>query len=177
MRNKKNRAATLPHVLHAIEAFSLEAGVADGEHLIDQQYLRLEVSSDREGEAHVHAAAVTLHRGIQELLDFRKPDDVVKFLGDFLLRHPQNCAIQEDILAAGKFRMEPGADFQQTPDSPVKFNAAFGGLGHARKKFQQSRFPGAVPPDDADDFAGLDLETYVVQRPELFLISAFTVQG
>ncbi len=38
------------------EAFFLKRRVADCEHLVDDQDLRLEVRRDGEGEPHVHAA-------------------------------------------------------------------------------------------------------------------------
>ena len=67
-----------PSRLHAAEAAALELGVADGEHLVDEQDLRLEVRRDREGETHVHAARVALHRRVDEALDPGELDDLVE---------------------------------------------------------------------------------------------------
>ena len=65
-------------VLHPAEALLLELGVADGEHLVDEQDLRLEVRGDREREPHVHPARVALHGRVDELLDLGELDDLVE---------------------------------------------------------------------------------------------------
>ena len=44
------------------EAFPLERGVADGEHFVHQEDLRLEMGRHGEGEPEVHAARVALDR-------------------------------------------------------------------------------------------------------------------
>ena len=45
------------HVLHLAEALLLELRVADRQHLVDDQDLRLQVRRDRERQPHIHAAA------------------------------------------------------------------------------------------------------------------------
>ena len=67
---------------HAPEALPLELGVADGEDLVDDQDLGLEVRGDREREPHVHAAGVALDRRVEELLDAGEVDDCVESCGD-----------------------------------------------------------------------------------------------
>ena len=69
-------------VLHLAEALLLELGVADGQHLVDDQDLRLEVRRDGEGQAHVHAARVALHRRVEEPLDLGEGDDLVELALD-----------------------------------------------------------------------------------------------
>ena len=72
------RPSPVGDVLHLAEALLLELGVADGEHLVDDQDLRLEVRGDGEGQAHVHAAGVALDRRVEELLDLGEGDDLVE---------------------------------------------------------------------------------------------------
>ena len=78
VRDEQDRPPGAAEFLHAPEAAPLELRVADGEHLVDEEDLRLEVRSHREREAHVHAARVALHRGVDELLDAGELDDVGK---------------------------------------------------------------------------------------------------
>ena len=54
---------------HAAEALLLELGIADGEHLVDDQDLRLQVRRHGERESHVHPARVPLDRRVDVLLD------------------------------------------------------------------------------------------------------------
>ena len=65
-------------LLHPPEALLLELGVADREHLVDEQDLGLEVRGDRERQAHVHAARVALHGRVEELLEPGELDDLVE---------------------------------------------------------------------------------------------------
>ena len=69
-------------LLHAPETAALELRVADREHLVDEQDLRLEVRRDREREPHVHPARVALDGRVDELLDAGELDDVVEALLD-----------------------------------------------------------------------------------------------
>ena len=60
---------SLRDVLHLAEALVLELGVADREHLVDEQDLRLEVRGDGEYEAHLHSAGEALHGRVEDALD------------------------------------------------------------------------------------------------------------
>ena len=58
MADEQHRAALLRDVAASSpEALLLELGVADREHLVDDEDLRLEVRGDRERQPHVHPAA------------------------------------------------------------------------------------------------------------------------
>ena len=62
--------------------------------------------------------------------------------------------------------MKAGADFEEAADASVNFGVAFGGAGDAGEDFQQRAFAGAVAADEADDFALMDLEIDVFERPD-----------
>ena len=98
------------------EAFLLELGVADREHLVDDQDLGFEMRGDGKGETHIHAGRVALDRGVEKFLDLGKGDDLVEFPADLGAAHAENRAIEIDILAAGELRVKPGADLQEARD-------------------------------------------------------------
>ena len=79
-----NRTVRPPrrHFVHLAQAFLLERRVADGQHLVDDQDLRLEVRRHGEGQPHVHAAGVALDRRVEELLDLGEGDDLVELAAD-----------------------------------------------------------------------------------------------
>ena len=52
--------------------------------------------------------------------------------------------------------------------APVDSDATTGGFSDAAENLQQRALPGTVPADDADDFAAIDLEGDVFERPEFF---------
>ena len=78
-----------------LHALALERGVADGEHLVDEQDLGVEVRGDREAEAHVHAARVALDRRVDELLDAGELDDRVEPAGDLLAAQAEDRAVED----------------------------------------------------------------------------------
>ena len=51
---------------HLSQAFLLELGVADGQDLVDEQDLGLQVRGDGEGQAHIHARGITLDWRVEE---------------------------------------------------------------------------------------------------------------
>ena len=113
-------ATLLRDVAHLAEALLLELRVADGEHLVDEQDLRLEVRGDGEREPHLHAARVALHRRVEEALDARELDDLVEPARDLRAAHAEDRAVQEDVLAPGELGMEARADLEQRADAAAK---------------------------------------------------------
>ena len=67
MRDEKNRAALLTDLVHLVEALLLEGGIADRQHLVHHQNLRLEMRGHREREPDVHSTRVPLDGGVDEL--------------------------------------------------------------------------------------------------------------
>src|SRR5580700_4843427 len=63
--------------------------------------------------------------------------------------------------------MKPGADLEHAGDTAGELDAPLVGLGNAADDLEQRRFAGAVAADDADDFAALDLEGDVLERPKI----------
>ena len=101
---------------HLPQRLALEGGVADREHLVDEQDLRLEVGGDGEGEPHRHPARVALHRRVEEALDLGELDDLVEAGADLGPAHAEDRAVEEDVLAPGQLRVEAGADLEQRAD-------------------------------------------------------------
>ena len=87
--------------------------------------------SDREGQSHIHPAAVMLDRRVEKLLHSGEGDDLVELPADFLAAHSQDGAVDEYVLAAGHFGMKPGADLKETGDPPAQPYPARGRFGDA----------------------------------------------
>src|SRR5882724_11177961 len=98
---EENGSAFLCHLAHLSQAFPLKRSIAYGQNFIHEQNFRVEMRGDGESEAHVHAAGVMFHGGVDEFVDFGKGDDLVKLPIDLDTLHSQNRAVQENILAAG----------------------------------------------------------------------------
>ena len=85
--------------LHSSQALFLEIDIADGQHLVDDQDLRLQMRGNSKGEPHIHARAVALDRRVEKFLDLGKGDDLVELRPDLRPRHAQDGAVQIDVLA------------------------------------------------------------------------------
>ena len=80
----------------------LERKVADGEDLVDDEHLGLEVRRNREAETGVHAAGIATHRRVEELRNTRELDDLVELAIDLRLLHAHDRALEIDVLAPGQ---------------------------------------------------------------------------
>src|SRR5436190_20691693 len=69
MAYEQDGAPGIGHALHLAEAFLLKHHVANGQNLVDDEDLRLEMGSNGKGEPYVHAGAVALDRRVEELID------------------------------------------------------------------------------------------------------------
>ena len=100
VRDEDDRAATLLELEDLAEALALEGLVADGEDLVEQEDVGVEVRGDREAEPHVHPRGVGAHRPVDRLLELGEGDDLVEALADLRPLEPVDGAVQEDVLAA-----------------------------------------------------------------------------
>ena len=109
---------------HLAEALLLELGVADGEHLVDDQDLGFQMRRDGEGEPHIHARRVALDRRVEKFLDLGEGDDLVELPFDLGAAHAEDGAVEKDVFAAGQFGMKAGADFEQAGDPAGELDAS-----------------------------------------------------
>ena len=115
--DEEHRPPLLGELRHLSEAPALELGVADREHLVDDDDVGLDVRRDREGEAQVLAGRVALDGRLEQLLDAGELDDVVEAPADVRALQPEDGAVQEDVLAPVQLRMEAGSDLEQRTDA------------------------------------------------------------
>ena len=141
------------------EAFVLEVLVPDREHLVDEKDVRLEVHRDREPEAHVHAARVRLHGGVEEAADVGELLDRGDGSVHLLSRKTEERAVEVRVLATAEVRVEPRADLEECGDAAVHLERAGRRLRGPREEFEERRFPGPVRADDAERLAGRDRES------------------
>ena len=73
--------------------FALECEVADCQHFIKQQNIRIEMSCHRECQAHIHATGKFLHRGVHEARDLGKIHDGIVLASNLCPAHAENSAI------------------------------------------------------------------------------------
>ncbi len=170
VRDEEHRAAGLAQVLHAPEAAALELRVTDGEHLVHEQDLGLEVSRDGEGEPHRHPARVALDRRVDELLDAGELDDVRELARDHLPLHPEHGPVQVHVLATRELRVEARAHLEQAADASANDSTALRRIRDAGQDPEERRLARSVATDDAEHFALSDVEGDVLHCPDLLVV-------
>ena len=173
MAHEQHRSTLLAKLAYPPEAAALELGVAHREHLVHDQDVGLDMSCDGEGKPQVHPRRVPLERRVEEAFDAGKLDDVVEPPPDLATRQPENDAVQIDVLASRQLGMESGPHLEQRADATSNAHAADRRSDDACDRFQERRLPGAVPTDDPDAVALLDLEVHVAERPDLVCSGSF----
>src|SRR5882762_8899758 len=106
----------------------------------------------------MHARGITLDGSIEEILELRKSDDIIKFLIDFCTIHSQDGAVQVYVFATGKVRMEPSSEFNESaqPSANLEFSLVW--LQDSAQQFQGSTFAGAVRSNDRESISPLNVE-------------------
>ena len=82
--HEQDRPTLLPKPAELVEALLLEGGVADGEHLVDQQDVGVDLDRDGERQPHEHPRGVVLQLELDEFLELGEGDDVVEAVARLL---------------------------------------------------------------------------------------------
>ena len=170
VRDDHDRLAGGAKVVELLQAPPLELGVADGEHLVDEQDVGVHVDRHGEAEPYVHARRVVLHRRVDEVLEPGEVDDLVEALVELLLGHAEDRAVEEDVLPSGQLGMEAGSELEERGDLAVGLDAPLfrpEDVGHALEQGALSR---PVLADERVRRPFGHLERHVPQRPELLVL-------
>src|SRR5882672_4795610 len=137
MTDKNHGPALAANLFHLRLAFLLKLGIADRHHLVENKYVRFEMSGDGESQPQVHAARVVFDRNIQKLFDSGEGHDLVKLILDLALLHSDDCAVQKNIFPAGQVRMKTCAYFEQAARTSVHVNLARGRFYNSGENLQE----------------------------------------
>src|SRR5439155_23641601 len=105
---------------HPADAFSLELYISHRQHFVHEQDFWLQLRRHCEGQAHVHAAGILLHRRIEKLFHLGKANDLVELALNLSPPHADNRAVDIDVLTASQLRMKPGPDFEQRSNTTAE---------------------------------------------------------
>ncbi len=166
MTHKQHRPPMVCHILHLPQTLLLKLRIPHGQHFVDDEDLGFEVGGYGKAEADLHAGRVEFDGGIDMFFHPAEVDDLVQFAVDLFFGHAEDGAVHVDVLAAGQFGVEAGADLQQCADPSFEVHFAGGGFGDVGEDLEQGALAGAVVADDAEHFALFDLEVDVPERPE-----------
>ncbi len=165
MRDEDDGGALFGDLAHPVQAALLEHRVADRQHLVHQQHVRLQVGRDGEAEAHLHARGVELHLPVDGAAEPGELHDVVEAAGHLAAAQAEQRAEQVDVLPAGQVRVDAGPDLDQRADPAAHVDHPAVRVHHPGQHLQQGGLAGAVGADQADRLARLDVHRDVPQRP------------
>src|SRR5271156_3252366 len=169
VRDENYRGTAAQNGVHSLEAAILEDYVANTQHFVHDQDVRIDVRGNREAQPRVHARRISLYRSVDEIREAGKLNDGVEFAIDLGLFHSQDGAVQVDILAAGEIGVEAGAYFNQRRKLSGYGDVSAGGLHNAGNELEDGALACAVRADDAEGLAARELETDILKRPKILL--------
>ena len=70
--DEQHRPAGVSNIVHLTETLLLKSKIPHGENFVDHQYFSIQVRSDCESQAHVHAARLALYGRVDKGLHFGK---------------------------------------------------------------------------------------------------------
>jgi len=113
---------------------------------------------------------------INELADFGKLGDVREPAVYLFGGESEDRRIEIDIVAARKFGIEAGAQFQKCGDPAIHVYSAGGRLKDAGTYLKERTFTTPVFTDDTKGFSMANIERHVAERP-VVLVKLAAVEG
>ena len=166
--DEDDRPTLVSQIVEHVEALLLEGGVADREHLVDHQDVRIDLDRHGERQAHVHPRRVVLELEVLELLKLGEIDHAVNALARLPRGEAHHDPVHDDVVSSCHVRVEADAQFDHRRQSSTAPDVALG-LVDARQAFQQRALAASVAAGDPEELSGLNRERDVVERPERVL--------
>ena len=148
-----------------------EEDIPDGEGLVHDEHIGVHMGDHGEGQPHVHAAGISLHRLVHVLTDVGKGGDVVEALVDHPAGDPEDGGVHVDVLASGELRVEARAQLEEGRDPPAHLDRAARGGERAGDHLEEGALAGTVPPEDPEAGGRGDLEGDWVEGVEVLVVA------
>ena len=169
VRHEDERAPARPVVLEPPHALALERGVADREHLVDQQDVDVERRDRRERDPCDHPCGEPLEGRVREILDLGEVHDPIDPRAHVLAAVSLDRPEEVHVLAAGEVGMEPDEDVDQRRDPAGDVDRSSRRRRDACDQLQHRGLAGAVVSHDRDGGTWGCRERDIVQRVERVL--------
>ena len=146
--------------LHLPQALLLKFRIPHRQHLVHNQYFRLQVGRHGKRQAHVHSRRITLHRRVQEILHLSQNATISSnFLRISCTRHPEDRTVEVDVFSGRSIRDEtpcpPPAGSPRARRAPPR--PSVGSVMRLRI-LSSVDLPAPLRPMMLDDLPALDLE-------------------
>ena len=109
-------------------------------------------------------------RLLVDVPQLRELDHAVDAVLDLVLREADELELLPRVLARAQERAQPGGQLDQRVDRATPLDVPGRRSGDAGCDAQERALAGAVPPDQADHLAALELERDVVERDDVLAV-------
>ncbi len=138
--------------LKDVEALLLERGVADGEDLVDQQDVGVDLDRDRERQADVHPRGVVLELQVLELAQLGEVDHAVVALASLARGEAHHDPVHDHVVARREIGVEADAELDERRQPPAAPDVTLGAVDPGQA-LEQRALAAAVAPGDAEELA------------------------
>src|SRR5580693_6585602 len=90
-----------------------------------------------ECKPNAHAGGVPLDGRIEKPFYVGEGDDFIELPPYLAVLHPQDGAVEEDVLAARQFLVESRSDFQKARHAPLKLYSSLRRFGNSAQYFEK----------------------------------------
>lgn len=136
-----NRLVFLAHLAEHRAAFRVEAGVAHGQDLVEDQDVAVDVDQNREGQLRLHPGGVHPEGMVDLLAEFRELNHAVHEPLGLALLESVKGAFPAYVVPAGELRIEPDAELQDAGYLAVHVKRAGVRMEYAGYQFQERGLP------------------------------------
>ena len=161
VRHEEDRFPAPLEFRELVEALVGEPFVADGEDLVDEEDIGIDVYRHGKAETHIHPRRICLHRRVDELFELGKLDDLFEAGGDLALGETEHDAVDEDVLASGDLGVEPRTQLDERRDSTVHHHRPRRRFRNAGHQLQHRALARPVAADDTERPPGRYREGHV----------------
>ncbi len=136
-------------------------GVADREHLVDQEDVGVDLDHRREGEPNVHPRRVVLELRSTKSSSSAKAMTLSKRARACFAAEPQHRRVDDHVVARGQVQLKPTPSSMNGDSRPLTQVAGVDAVDPG-ETLQQRALAAAVAPDDPEELARRDLERDVL---------------
>ncbi len=162
--DEDDRARARQQLAHVGERLLFERLVSDGEYLVDQQHVGVEIACDRKSEPRLLTARVGGERSIECFAELGVLDDRRLDRLGFLPGEPRSERAEDDVAVTAQVRVEPDPECEQRRRPAFHIDSPGVRDERSGEHAQQRALARTVAPDHAEGLAPADVERHSTQR-------------
>ncbi len=144
----------------------LEALIADADHFVEEQDVRVHRGRDGEGESEFHARGIGAQRKLEILPEFAEPRDLLNPFLDVPAGHAEEESPEHDVLPPGRVFVHAERDVEERDDAPTGRDPPCGRCVDPGEHTEKRGFSCAVDTEEADPVPGAEGKVEPVEHTD-----------